>query len=132
MSSEAVLAVPLSRPKIHRFPAASGRVPLAYPPAGRRFFLLFALALAAALIVRSVSGPMKDGETAAAHSPHAQAAAPQKAVKSTIVINGGDSGTIIGQMAKIPLESEHITEVKPASDVDKRAGRELFSIISKY
>lgn len=42
------------------------------------------------------------------------------------------SGAIIGQMAKIPLENEQITEIKAINDIDNDAGRELLSIISKY
>lgn len=50
---------------------------------------------------------------------------------STIMLTD-DSSTIIGQMAKIPLENEHITEIKAINDIDNGAGRELLSIISKY
>ncbi len=44
----------------------------------------------------------------------------------------GNSGSIVGQMAKIPTENDQITEIKTVSDVDNTAGRELLSIISKY
>ncbi|MBY0406780.1 MAG: hypothetical protein K2Q01_03750, partial [Rickettsiales bacterium] len=49
----------------------------------------------------------------------------------TIVLQGQNEA-IIGQMARIPMENEQITEIKPASDVDNGAGRELLSIINKY
>lgn len=55
---------------------------------------------------------------------------PEK-ISKTIVIKG-QAGIIIGQMAKIPAESEQITEIKAVSDIDNDAGRELLSIISKY
>ena len=50
---------------------------------------------------------------------------------STITLQD-KSGSIIGQMAKIPMESEPITEVKPIQNLDKGSKRELLSIISKY
>lgn len=49
----------------------------------------------------------------------------------TIILQGG-TDSIIGQMARIPLENEPITEIKSASDIDNHAGRELLSIINKY
>jgi hypothetical protein len=49
----------------------------------------------------------------------------------TIILQGGND-SIIGQMARIPLENEPITEIKSASDIDNHAGRELLSIINKY
>ena len=49
----------------------------------------------------------------------------------TIILQGQNE-QIIGQMARIPMENEQITEIRPASDVDNGAGRELLSIISKY
>lgn len=48
------------------------------------------------------------------------------------VIFHGNSDFIVGQMAKIPLENEQITEIKPVQNIDNEAGRELLSIISKY
>jgi hypothetical protein len=50
---------------------------------------------------------------------------------NTIVLRD-QTTSIIGQMARIPLENEHITEVKPLHDIDNAAGRELLSIINKY
>lgn len=49
----------------------------------------------------------------------------------TIILQGQNEA-IIGQMARIPLENEQITEIKSASEVDNSAGRELLSIINKY
>ena len=43
-----------------------------------------------------------------------------------------NSEYIVGQLTKIPVENEQITEIKPANDIDNHAGRELLSIISKY
>lgn len=43
---------------------------------------------------------------------------------------------IVGQMAKIPVDSDQITEVKPDIEpdnkVDKSMGRELLSIVNKF
>lgn len=50
----------------------------------------------------------------------------------TIVLEGGESGRIVGRLAKIPAESEQITEIKPVSDIDNATGHELLSIIGKY
>ncbi len=44
----------------------------------------------------------------------------------------GKNESIVGQMARIPLENEQITEIKSVSDIDNSAGRELLSIINKY
>ncbi len=49
-----------------------------------------------------------------------------------MIVLKGDSEAIIGQLAKIPAEHEHITEIKAVSEIDSNAGRELLSIISKY
>lgn len=51
---------------------------------------------------------------------------------SNIIVLRDQSTSIVGQMARIPLENEHITEVKPLQDIDNAAGRELLSIINKY
>lgn len=56
---------------------------------------------------------------------------PTRKVAKTIVLEG-NNGTIVGQMARIPLENEQITEIKPLQDIDNVAGRELLSIINKY
>jgi len=52
-------------------------------------------------------------------------------IGKTIVLKGVNE-SIIGQMARIPLENEQITEIKSVSDIDNSAGRELLSIINKY
>ena len=49
-----------------------------------------------------------------------------------IILLQGKSESIIGQLTKIPVENEQITEIKAVSDIDNGAGRELLSIISKY
>lgn len=48
------------------------------------------------------------------------------------VVLQGHNAMIVGQMAKIPLENEQITEVKPLQEVDNGAASELLSIVSKY
>jgi len=42
------------------------------------------------------------------------------------------SGSIVGQMARIPVENEQITEVKAINTVDNGSGHELLSILNKY
>lgn len=49
-----------------------------------------------------------------------------------IIVLEDNGGSIVGQMAKIPLENEQITEIKPLQDIDNGVGRELLSIINKY
>lgn len=60
-----------------------------------------------------------------------QPAAKDETNGKTIVLQDKND-KIIGQMARIPAESEPITEIKSASEVDNNAGRELLSIINKY
>jgi len=50
---------------------------------------------------------------------------------ATILLQDKTSG-IVGQMAKIPLENEQITEVKAINEVDNGGGHELLSIVGKY
>lgn len=59
-------------------------------------------------------------------------ATPLKDKSGSTILLKDHSGAIIGQMAKIPLENEQITEIKAINDIDNGAGRELLSIISKY
>jgi len=137
MSQEAVMTVPLSRPKIHRLPAAPSRH--SKKPAQVNVPLLIALALGVTLIAAShliskdyTSNPaMADAPDALPmSSTFANNAASDKS-SSTIVIKGQD-GSIVGQMAKIPAQNQPITEVKTVSNVDKGNGRELLSIVNKY
>jgi hypothetical protein len=51
---------------------------------------------------------------------------------NTIISLHNNSDYIVGQMTKIPVENEQITEIRAANDIDNHAGRELLSIISKY
>lgn len=57
--------------------------------------------------------------------------APAEKSSSTIVIKDENS-SIIGQMAKIPVQNQPITEVNTVSNVDKGGKQELLSIINKY
>ena len=79
---------------------------------------------------------LRDATNALSHTiGDAQAAvgtaAPSKKA-STIISLHNNSDYIVGQMTKIPVENEQITEIRPANDIDNHAGRELLSIISKY
>jgi hypothetical protein len=51
--------------------------------------------------------------------------------EKTILLKG-QTESIVGQMAKIPVQNEQITEIKAITDIDNSAGHELLSIISKY
>jgi len=66
-------------------------------------------------------------------------AAPTPVPVYTAPANSGDtimlkdrSSMIVGQMARIPLNNDQITEVKPINTVDNGGGRELLSIVGKY
>lgn len=53
-------------------------------------------------------------------------------VKRETIILQGNKESIVGRMARIPMQNEPITEIKSFSEVDNSAGRELLSIINKY
>ncbi len=176
----AVLAspMPVTRPKVHRLPAAVARKP--EPVLPKKIFNsapyvaggLVVLGLLAAIppqkheqamaekvskaaVVPKISVKPESQEAAAPETQKAQPeetklamvdarTAPVKALTpagndqmtdesqgKTIILQGKNEA-IIGQMARIPAESEPITEIKSASDVDNSAGRDLLSIINKY
>ena len=72
--------------------------------------------------------PFSDAQ--AAPAPSLALTQPEK--NTSIIMLKDKSSVIVGQMARIPLENEQITEVKPINDVDNRGGRELLSIVGKY
>ena len=72
---------------------------------------------------------------------HANVPVAPNAPSPSIISLRGHSDSIVGQITKIPLDNEQITEVKPdnapenkvsENKVDKPANRELLSIVSKY
>jgi hypothetical protein len=142
MSHQAVVSASLSRPKIHRFPAAASRRSkwlLFVTPVFMRTGMMFAaLAVVVIMLSRLISFSSTahfSMESALSASPtpvsNAMAAPIEKQSGDTIVITG-NTGTIVGQMAKIPAQNEQITEIKPVTEVDNRSGRDLLSIINKY
>jgi hypothetical protein len=128
----------LTRPKIHRLPASArpkaAAIALPLPLANNLFFILPAVVLLAFIIagvaINKHKNPLLNANNEA---PIAQITAASDGISlgKTIIIRDSLGG-IVGQMAKIPAETEQITEIKTASDIDNRAGRELLSIISKY
>jgi hypothetical protein len=142
MSHQAAVSAPLSRPKIHRFPAAASRPskfafhPLLWRTGVAIGAFAVVIAMIAHLMTLSSSGNLSlAGTLSAASMPVANAMAAVEPIEkqngNTIVISG-KSGTIVGQMARIPAQNEQITEVKPVTEVDNRGGRDLLSIIGKY
>ncbi len=141
MSASATVTTP-SRPKVFRPPAPppqkiatpSGNAKVVWLLCG---LVLLALAVASVVVQKRADRP---GSATAGKSPPADsdlspivsdAAASSENSGKTIVLQG-PSGTIIGQLARIPGQTEQITEIKAVSDIDNDAGRELLSIISKY
>jgi hypothetical protein len=156
--SSTITALPaLSRPKIHRLPAPAVRAPrkrlgipkravfwtgvtLAFLSASFSIktqpVITAATTLPAVAVVsnRIIQADEAEGDymlPAAIGDAQAAPALPLDKSGSTIWLQD-NSSAIIGQMAKIPLENEHITEIKAINDIDNGAGRELLSIISKY
>jgi len=128
-----------SRPKIHRLPnlpppAPSRRILINYP------LLLSCLAALGLLVMaqlhkRSSSDPADSISNASDILPpvsDAQASVPSFDQPGQTMRFQDKDEVIIGRLARIPAQNEQITEIKPISEVDKDAGRELLSIISKY
>lgn len=132
------------RPKVFKLPPAAPPVPLSRSFAARVVdshpLVLASLLLAIGvslllskkplLVITHEPSPMAIEASAAA--PAAKATSLQAANQGNNVALHDDSGAIVGQLAKIPAETEQITEIKSVSDIDNGAGRELLSIISKY
>lgn len=131
------MTVPLSRPKIHRLPAAPSRDLKKTQPLS--VSVLFALAAGLVAITANhmiakdytANPAMADAPEMLPVTPTLANPAPSEKSSSTIVIKGQE-GSIIGQMAKIPVQNLPITEVNTVSNVDKTSGRELLSIVNKY
>jgi hypothetical protein len=144
MNHEAVAPVLSSRPKIHRLPATVLRSP--EKPRLRSVLLKGGVMMAALTIVVVMLGWVVSLSSASRESfarvlAGSGGAPVSDAMASTLlsaspsdstIVLADKSGTIVGRMAKIPAQNEHITEIKPVSEVDNRAGRELLSIINKY
>lgn len=138
----ATLPHPLSRPKIHRPPVAVTRTQQKKSLAG---LLLAGSALVAAFISISLKkepvikeatllppvAVVSERIPPATLIGEAQAYQPSGKPGTTITLKDR-SGTIVGQMARIPFENDQITEIKAINEVDNSGGRELLSIIGKY
>lgn len=130
--NSAVMSASVSRPKVHRLPPPPSRFSKKRLAAwllkgGTALFAIVAVGVLVSKVDVSVS-PMNGP---AAVSNAVAAPIPMEKQSDTIVLTD-QSGTIVGQMAKIPTQHEQITEIKTLSQVDNRAGRDLLSIISKY
>jgi hypothetical protein len=154
MNSASMTQTLHTRPKVFRPPAALFAEPVASDDMPRSpLSLVFplgagALLIAIFLIAISHQSPAPKALTAQNAGPDMTLAEPRiilsppvaEAVTASLPVEKqgkiialqGQSGAIIGQMAKIPSENEQITEIRPVSEVDKNAGRELLSIVSKY
>lgn len=138
MNAKPIAVAPISRPKIHRLPKSRERrrapaLPLAVLTAVALTVMLLAAKKTTDILRRDPARAVRL-EKPVANSLVSDAAASMALPprnSQTIVLKGSE-GAIIGQMARIPLENEQITEIKAVSDVDNHAGRELLSIISKY
>ncbi len=128
------MTLPLSRPKIHRLPAASRRPAAVLPPAVIIALLLATLVFGVS-VNRAMFGP--SSANAVAETPaymaetHAGLDAPAAEAADTIVIKG-ENQAIVGQLAKIPMQNQQITGITSVSNVDKGGNRDLLSIIGKY
>lgn len=147
MSSQYIVSMPVAKPKVFRLPPASP-APVTKHRSSRKWRWVAVLALLALVWpplqkATAYFTSHKDLKSAAARQDHdglegvlqptvedAQAALP--AEKPPTILLRGRSEAIIGQMAKIPSDSEPIIETTAASDVDNNTARELLSIVSKY
>jgi hypothetical protein len=159
MSAEAVVSISLSRPKIHRLPAATpthhtyihrfkGRVRSII---SRRVLFMTSGALVSMVVLAvllngfvsmlayhinalpqfaSVSGANASLLQGFGDAMASPSASSAKQGKTIIITS--DNGSIVGQMAQIPDRMETPGNIKTMSDIDKNTGRELLSIVDKY
>lgn len=132
---------PAPRPKVYMFPAApkpkrNKRLPLflLIGTAGLAFFVVAGINETSVISEKNDKTDTRESTVASLipnpiSDAHASTAAGNN--DKTIILQG-DEGSIVGRMAKISLDNDQITEMKPASDIDKDAGRELLSILNKY
>jgi hypothetical protein len=136
MSSQAIMTLPLSRPKVHRPPAlrdgAPDRRPLLLLVAGVSLLALAISKVSSAPQQIEQAAPMTEMKTAIeqAQSVEPTPAAPAKS-SDTIVIEEGNQA-IIGQMARIPTQNKTATDIRTVTSLDKEDGKELLSIVNKY
>ncbi len=141
----------MSKPKIHRLPAKPARQGARKTRVTEKRAGWFVLTAAAALLAAITFAALIGSPGPALHAQRQEAGGkvhiePMRAdvsplsiseaeasplQQNTIVIQGKDEA-IVGQMAKIPAASRAPGEIESISKVDKQAGRELLSIISKY
>ena len=144
MNAPAAIAVSLSRPKIHRLPGKQAAFPsYGHTPVLALGIILISFAgkvgflniLSSLLSGKSDVAEVVSSAQAATSSPDmvlgdATVVTPKDNGK-TIVI-AGQSGAIVGQLAKIPVPEGQMAEITTRSEVDNNTGRELLSIVNKY
>lgn len=153
MSNATVASAMLSRPKIHRPPAfvAQKTTPVdkslffmrryaARRPVWFSLGALVALALLAALLnsfislaLRHISSLPRFADSSATGSiavPDVFALTENSKKSAKIIVITRDEGSLIGQMTNLSTDTSQTAGVDTA--VDKAAGRELLSIVSKY
>lgn len=143
MTSAAVVAIPLSKPKIHRLPLAAARTAKQQEKAhnwvlwscllllGITTIVLFSNQFANSSQPDVQSFTSQDEVMTPALVEVAAATLPVGKSSKTIILSD-QGGTIVGQMAKIPAQGEQGTEVTAVTAVDNRAARDLLSILNKY
>ncbi len=130
MPSQAIMTMPLSRPKVHRPPVfrgdARGKRPLA---------VFLATGLTVLLLASWMSNQRHDFtemKTQIEPAQRVESTQPQMVKQSdTIVIKEGNQA-IIGQLARIPVQNKAAPEVQTVTSLDKEDGKELLSIVNKY
>lgn len=133
-----------SRPKVHRLPprAVQSRrhkamaAVLSYGNAAKLVFTASSVALVLLALFFSQFSPLKSGgETVSVRAiavsdamASASSAVPQS---RSIVLTGQDGNKIVGHMAKLSPAQQSSTEPAIISEVDKRRGQELLSIVNQ-
>lgn len=143
MSGSLTLSATVSRPKIHRppalletrrfFPAEKLR-PVFHRPVVLPFAVVLTILFAVMAIQKQVAGLSGVSHAAPFLPPvivdaKASVLPPEKS--PTTLVFASQAGTIVGQFVKVPEDPEQVTEIRPISNIDKKAGRELLSIISR-
>jgi hypothetical protein len=143
MNPAIITSEPTSRPKIHRPPVLPPEPQkrrtisalLSYGSSMRVFFTASSAVLGAVLALLLASHFLPVGmiaKTPPAHPVVADAEAFTQAASKIIVLRD-EKDVIVGQMARLASPVTPLPEVSTmSSEVDKRKGQELLSIINKY
>ena len=133
MSQQAVISLPLSRPKVHRLPSAAPRTSKKFTYFSIVFAAILLLVLMGMLLNRmifNISTTVPVPEMIPMKPSLATPVVPDKEA-DTIVITD-ESQAIVGQLTKIPAQNQQITGIKSVSNLDKKDGKELLSIIKSH